>query len=174
MQARCLFEYGEAREGYWTCDNFMEQMKRAIKIAEFKYPKSDGWKHVWIFDQSGCHAAMADDSLNVSKMNVNPGGKQRVMRDGYWNEKVFKMNYAIGVPKGLCVVLQQRGVDTSKMNADLMIERVWAQAKRYSKAYCKYSIVSLRKTVVPALESVSLESIQKHFRKKSDIICSHI
>ena len=45
------------------------------------------------------------------------------------------------------------------------IERVWAQAKRYSKAYCKYSIVSLRKTITPALESVTLESMQKHFRK---------
>ena len=39
------------------------------------------------------------------------------------------------------------------------IERIWAQAKRYTKAYCNYSIVSLRKNVVPALESVPLESI---------------
>lgn len=39
------------------------------------------------------------------------------------------------------------------------------QAKRYSKAYCKYSIVSLRKTITPALESATLESMQKHFRK---------
>jgi transposase len=45
------------------------------------------------------------------------------------------------------------------------IERVWAQAKRYSKAYCKYKLLSLHTTVVPALESVKLESIQKHFRK---------
>ncbi len=45
------------------------------------------------------------------------------------------------------------------------IERVWAQAKRYTKAYCNYSIHSLRKNIVPALESVPLESIQKHFRK---------
>ena len=143
---------------------------------------------------------MSEDSLDVSKMNVNPGGKQRVMRDGYWDGKVFKMNFAIGVPKGLRVILQERGVDTTNMNADQMrevlkqhpdfrdekcrierllveehnhiayflpkyhcelnpIERVWAQAKRYSKAYCKYSIVSLRKNVVPALESVSLDSI---------------
>lgn len=45
------------------------------------------------------------------------------------------------------------------------IERVWAQAKRYSKAYCNYSIVSLRKTIGPALESVSHDNIKKHFRK---------
>lgn len=45
------------------------------------------------------------------------------------------------------------------------IEIVWAQAIRYSTAYCKYNIASLRTTVMPALESVPLESIQKHFRK---------
>ena len=49
-------------------------------IAEIKYPKEDGWSHVWVFDHSSCHAAMADDALDVSKMNVKPGGKQRIMR----------------------------------------------------------------------------------------------
>ena len=50
----------------------------AAKLAEVKYPRDDGWKIVWVFDHSSCHAVMADDSLDVSKMNVNPGGKQRV------------------------------------------------------------------------------------------------
>ena len=45
------------------------------------------------------------------------------------------------------------------------IERVWAQAKRYTRAYCNYSIQSIRKNIVPALEFVPLESIQNHFRK---------
>ena len=53
------------------------------KIAKFKYPKSERQKHVWIVDHSSCHAAMADDSMDVLKMNVNPGGKQRVIRDDY-------------------------------------------------------------------------------------------
>ena len=78
MEARCLFEYGEAKEGYWTSDKFVQQMKVAIRIAEFKYPKQEGWRHVWIFDHSSCHAAMADDSLDVSKMNVNPGGNKEL------------------------------------------------------------------------------------------------
>ena len=34
-------------------------------------------------------------------MNVNPGGKQRKMRDGWWDEKVQKMNYSLGIPKGM-------------------------------------------------------------------------
>lgn len=43
------------------------------------------------------------------------------------------------------------------------IERMWAQAKQYTKAYCKYTWSSLRANVHPALDSVPLESIQKHF-----------
>lgn len=82
LQARQFLEYGESREGYWTSEKFMKQIEVAVRIAEIKYPKSQGWKHVWVFDHSSCHAAMADDALDVSKMNVNPGGKQRKMRDG--------------------------------------------------------------------------------------------
>ena len=156
------------------------------------------------FDHSSCHGAMADNALDVNHMNVKPGGK-RVMRDGWWGGKPQAMNFATGIPKGLSIVLQERGVNTSTLNGDQMreilrahpdfkneksriehfleekrhiayllpkyhcelnpIERVWAQSKKYTKAYCNYSIVSLRKNIVPALESVSLESIQKHFNK---------
>ena len=72
----CQFlEYGENREGYWTQDKFMEQMKTTVDMAEFKYPKEEGWRHVRVFHHSSCYAAMADDVLDVSKMNVNPGGR---------------------------------------------------------------------------------------------------
>ena len=82
IQARCYLEYehGESREGYWNSDRFMEQIKMAVKIAEIKYPKSENWKHVRVFDHSSCRAAMLD-ALDVNKMNVKPGGKQRIMRD---------------------------------------------------------------------------------------------
>ena len=83
--ARECLEYGQSKEGYWTRDRFIMQMERAIKIAEIKYPKEEGWSHVWVFDHSSCHAAMADDALDVSKMNVRPGAKQRIMRDTTWN-----------------------------------------------------------------------------------------
>ena len=86
----------------------MTQLKEAAKIAEAKYPREDGWRVVWIFDHSSCHAAMPDDALDVSKMNVNPGGKQRVMRDGMWNGKPQSMNFSLGVPKGMRRVLEER------------------------------------------------------------------
>ena len=132
--------------------------------------------------------------------------KQRVMRDGWWNEKSQKMNYALRVPKGMRVVLEERGSSTHHMVADQIrevlnshpdfknekstierflveekgnitymlpkfhcelnpIERVWAQAKRNARAYCKYSRKSLRNTIMPALNSVTMENMQNHFRK---------
>ena len=45
------------------------------------------------------------------------------------------------------------------------IERVWAQLKRYTKGHCKYSIQSLHKNIPGAYDTVTLENIQKHFRK---------
>ena len=47
------------------------------------------------------------------------------------------------------------------------IKWVWAQSKRYTKAYGKYSIVSLRKLIIPALAAVTLENINilNYFRK---------
>ena len=51
----------------------MEQIKRAVDMAELKYPPQDGWRHVWVFDHSNyCHAATAAETLDANKMNVNP------------------------------------------------------------------------------------------------------
>ena len=36
---RQQMECGEAKEGYWTSEKFMDQIKHAVKIAEAKYPK---------------------------------------------------------------------------------------------------------------------------------------
>ena len=108
LQARQFLEYGEAKEGYWTSDKFMAQIEKAIRIAEVKYPKEEGWRHVWIFDHSSCHGAMAKDSLDVKKIKVNPGGKQPLMHDGWCGEKLFSMT-TNGNPKGLRLVLEERG-----------------------------------------------------------------
>ena len=39
------------------------------------------------------------------------------------------------------------------------VECVWSQSKRYTKVYCKYSIASLRKLIIPALEIVTLAKL---------------
>ena len=206
MYARQLLKFGKNKEGYWTSDKFISQIHSAVEIANIKYPKSSGYKIVWMFDHSSCHSAMAEDSLDVNHMNVNPGGEQRIMRDGWWGGKPQKMTDAHGVPKGLKRVHAERGINTAQLHQPEMreilvnhpdfkyeksrierllteeyghivymipkfhcelnpIERVWAQAKRYARAYCKYNIQSLRNTIIPALDVVTLDNIQNHFRK---------
>ena len=62
-----------------------------------------------VLDSSSCHTAKTDNALEVLKMNVNPGGKQKVIRDMVWGGRVQAMNYALGIPKGKRVV-RRRGV----------------------------------------------------------------
>ena len=57
---------------------------------------------------------MVDNALDVNKTHVNPGSKQRLMRDTVWQGRVQKMTYSVGVPKGMRVILQVRGIDTQK------------------------------------------------------------
>ena len=38
--ALAVLEIGEHREGYWNSDRFMEQVGKAVKIADMKYPPS--------------------------------------------------------------------------------------------------------------------------------------
>ena len=61
---------------------------------------------------------MAEDALDVNRINVNPGGKLRKVCDGWWGGKPQSMNFVVGIPKGLKQVLQERGVDTTGMTAD--------------------------------------------------------
>ena len=41
-------------------------------------------------------------------MNVNPGGKQPVMRGTVWNGEVQKLVDSKGIPKGLKVISEER------------------------------------------------------------------
>ena len=82
--ALALLEIGENREGYWTGQRFVEQVTKAVKIAEVKYPTSQGYHHIWCFDHSCNHTAFAEDALITSWMNKGPGGKQPKMRDTVW------------------------------------------------------------------------------------------
>ena len=48
------------------------------------------------------------------------------------------------------------------------IERVWGKAKQYTKNICNYTFEGLKCTISPALESVSVDTIRKYFRKSRD------
>ena len=46
------------------------------------------------------------------------------MQDGFWQGKPQKMSYALRVPEGLCVVLEERGMNTKGMSAKKMREKL--------------------------------------------------
>ena len=107
---RRKFEFGENRDGYWNSEKFIEHVRNAVEIAEKKYP-SDQFTLLWIFDNSSNHASKGKDALIASRMNRGSGRKQPVMRDTVFNGKPFKMVLPNGEPKGLKMVLEERGVD---------------------------------------------------------------
>jgi hypothetical protein len=56
---------------------------------------------VFLFDNSKCHGIMAPDALVANVMNLNPGGAQPKMRDGWYTDDqgervVQKMCLAVG------------------------------------------------------------------------------
>ncbi len=73
----------------------------------------------WILEHSRCHAAMPEDAFDASKTNVNPGGKQQVMRDGWWNGRPQN---SLDVHKGMRVILEERRIDTRRIVANDMRE----------------------------------------------------
>ena len=114
---RCLLEYGAEKEGYWTSERFMAQIRNAADIADCKY----GTTHtiVWLFNQSSCHKKFDELSLQASKILVKDGGSRRV-RDTIWAGKPQKMVRDDGSAKGLRTILHERGINTERIKADDM------------------------------------------------------
>ena len=50
------------------------------------------------------------------------------------------------------------------------IERCWGTAKHYTRQHCDYTFPGLEKTIIPALDSVSVDLIRKYFRKIGEIM----
>ena len=216
QEARVLLEIGEKRDGYWNNEKFMSQMKNAMKICKFKYP-AEKYDVLWLFDQSSGHTKKADNALNVNVMNVKPGGKQPVLRDTIFKkdgkdvkQKMYFTESGKKVPKGLRLVLEERGYDVNGLNQEGLckllsadpdfageksiveqfilneghmvmflpklhcelnaIEQCWCLAKKHTRSVCNYSIVGLRKSVCPSLDTVKTQTIRKFIRKAREYI----
>ena len=124
-KARALLKYGADGEGYWNSDKFIAQVEDVIKIVKVKYPR-EMYNVFWFFDHSSGHTAYASDALNASKMNVKPGGAQPKMHSttNPLTGREQKMVFADGTPKGMKQILTERGVNTTKMNANDMRRRL--------------------------------------------------
>lgn len=139
-----MFLYGKQRQGYWTSAHLIKQLDRAISIFNVSYPGARG---VWIFDWSSNHHCFASDALQATQMNVRPGGKQPKMRDGWYLDKsgnriVQPMVDSNGEPKGLKIVLEERGLWKAGMIQEEMVDLLssqpdFAQQKSMVEEWCE-------------------------------------
>ena len=100
-------------DGYFDNDKFLVQADKAIDIFEAEYPS---YQRLFVFDNAPSHKKCPEDALKVENMNVRPGGKQLVMRSTVFNGVQQTMVLPDGRPKGLKIVLQERGIDTRGIN----------------------------------------------------------
>ncbi len=78
FEARKIIHPGKGFDAWWDLTQLIEQLRNTISIFGHTHPDCVG---VFVFDRSSAHEGFAEDSLNVNSMNLNPGGKQKKMRD---------------------------------------------------------------------------------------------
>ena len=83
----------------------MEQVKNAVKIAEF--------------DQRSCHRKFHEHALQAKKTLVKEGGARRV-HDTVWAGQSQKMVKEDGTAKGLRTILRERSINMEQKLADDM------------------------------------------------------
>lgn len=143
-------------------------MKDTIKIAEYIMPNK---AFIFIFDNSSAHGSFASNALTITKMTVNPAGKNTPhMHDTIipadnpqgMGGTVQKMQFPLhlpcnhqykdyeGKPKGMHIVLEERGLIRPAEKGKSMIN-TWTGNKIIGEcANCKK-----RKARKPHLESLS-------------------
>ncbi|KIJ30773.1 hypothetical protein M422DRAFT_267604 [Sphaerobolus stellatus SS14] len=75
--ARVVIHPGKNGDPWWDNSQLMKQIENAIPIFEVLHPGAVG---IWIFDCSSAHEAFSEAAFNIKNMNVNPGGKQHLLR----------------------------------------------------------------------------------------------
>jgi hypothetical protein len=125
-KSRVIIRPGKNADGWWDHEQLLVQIDHFLNLFEIAYP---GDIACLVFDCSANHEAFAKDALIVSRMNVNPGGKQSLMRDTTFVDAsqrhlpveeqiqvhqtmVFPSNHPNfpSMAKGMVVVLQERGL----------------------------------------------------------------
>ncbi|KAI6123205.1 hypothetical protein EDD16DRAFT_1691577 [Pisolithus croceorrhizus] len=143
IYASHTLEYGKNYEGYWTGDLFIKQLQEKI-IPAFEHAHGPGYQMLLMVDNSQGHSAYAKDALLISWMNMNPGGKQACMQDGWFicngakitQQMVFPQDHPQfpNLPKGM---------------------------RQYLHNNCDYTFSTLQENMPRALASVEVHTIWK-------------
>ncbi|KAF8543086.1 hypothetical protein BDD12DRAFT_933621 [Trichophaea hybrida] len=74
-----LHEY--SKDNYWTGEKMVwHTLRIALPIFRYAFP---GCQALFAFGNASNHCTYADNALVVSHMNLNPGGKQSLLREGF-------------------------------------------------------------------------------------------
>ena len=109
-------------------------------------------------EAKGLKTVLTERGINCSTLKKDDMIKILSQHDDFRDEKTIVESYLLA--KGHLVMF------FPKFHCELnSIERVWAQAKRYTRGHCNYTFNGLLHTVGPALDSVDTVLIRKYFRK---------
>ncbi|KAI6008156.1 hypothetical protein F5J12DRAFT_719681, partial [Pisolithus orientalis] len=118
QEASQTLEYGKNYDGYQMGELFVKQV--LVFLISFERAHGPGYQMLLMVGNSQGHSAYAKDALLASHMNVNPGGKQAHMQDGWFvcnGEKIiqpmiFPQNHPEfpDMPKGMKQVLTECGL----------------------------------------------------------------
>ncbi|KAG1740917.1 hypothetical protein EDB19DRAFT_1635048, partial [Suillus lakei] len=160
-EAAHTIEYGKNYKGYWNGEMLVVQLYDKI-IPAFECAHGPGYQALFLINNSQGHSAYADDALLILRMNVNPGGKQAQMKDGWFidagGQKViqpmmFPSNHHDhpNKPKGIKAVLQEHGLLQGR-------HRGRCQSKCPDEN-CDYTFEMLKTNLLKAMASVRLSTI---------------
>ena len=76
-------------DGYYERQRFLADVTTACDIFDANH--GGEFQMMMMLDNSPIHNVMAEDELNARRMNVRPGGKQPLMRDGYFYRDGIKV-----------------------------------------------------------------------------------
>ena len=123
------------------------QLKEKI-ILTFERVHGPGYQALFLIDNSQGHSAYAEDALMVSHMNVNPGGKQARMWDGWFVWDGVKVPQAMvfpedhpdysNKPKGIKFILTKHGHYQFKLHG-----KCQSQCKDDATVCCNKRILEL-------------------------------
>ncbi|EIW82983.1 hypothetical protein CONPUDRAFT_53085 [Coniophora puteana RWD-64-598 SS2] len=135
-------EYGKNKDGFWNGERFVEQLKNKI-IPTFENYHGAGYQALFLIDNSQGHSAYAEDALLITWMNINPGGKQARMRDGWFLRDGQKITQPMVFPSD----------HTDHPNQPKGI-------KAYIRDNCDYTFATLKANIPKAMASVDIRTIR--------------
>ena len=104
----------------------------------------------------------------LEERNINTSGMNKADMIKVLENNIFMHNFKVQKTRVEELISKHghRCIFLPKYHCELNpIERVWGQAKRFTRGNCDYTYPGLEKTIVPALESVSTALIRKYFRR---------